>query len=126
VLVGLEAYVKTRRKGKKMIQKLVYRRDKLLSPVEVAEKEEAERDKTESAAREKRFLEQKEQEELERKQSMGTAERLKDKLHITHTNSLHKPVAAGETKKWEKDPDVQHPGPGPENAIAPTGKRDEA
>lgn len=120
VLVGLEAYVKTRRKGKKMIQKLMYHRDKLLSPEEVAEKEEAERDKSESAAKEKRVLEKEEEE----RKNAGTKALLMDKLHITH--SRHEKVKpTGETKSWEKDPDVQHPGPGPENAIAPNGRRDD-
>jgi len=49
VLVGLEAYVKTRRRGKNLVKKLIHSRDKLLSPDEVAKREELERDKTESA-----------------------------------------------------------------------------
>lgn len=49
VLVGLEAYVKTRRRGKKLVKKLIHGRDKLLSPDEVAKKEEEDRDKSESA-----------------------------------------------------------------------------
>jgi hypothetical protein len=39
MLVGLEAYVRARRRGKKMIQKLVHHRDKILSPEELAERE---------------------------------------------------------------------------------------
>jgi hypothetical protein len=49
VLVGLEAYVKTRRRGKKIVRKFVHSRDKILSPEEVAKKEELDRDKSESA-----------------------------------------------------------------------------
>lgn len=62
VLVGLEAYVKTRRKGKDAVHKATLHRDKILDPAEVARREEAERDKSESAAKERRFL-QKEEEE---------------------------------------------------------------
>lgn len=51
VLVGLEAYVKTRRRGKNIIKKLIHGRDKLLSPEEVAKREELDRDKSESAVR---------------------------------------------------------------------------
>lgn len=57
VLVGLEAYVKTRRRGKMVLGKLVYGRDKILSPEEVRRREEEERDKSESAERERRVLE---------------------------------------------------------------------
>jgi hypothetical protein len=121
VLVGLEAYVKTRRRGKKMLQKLMYHRDKVLSPVELAEKEEAERDKSESAAKEQRFLELKEKREEEAHEAESTAAKIKDKLHITPRTTFERET--GETKQWEKDPDVQHPGPGPENAIAPEGTR---
>lgn len=53
VLVGLEAYVKSRRKGKMMIQKLIHHRDKIISPSELARRHEEERDKSESAERER-------------------------------------------------------------------------
>ena len=120
VLVGLEAYVKTRRRGKQLFQKLLYHRDKLLSPVEVAEKEEAERDKSESAAKEKKFLEEKEAQ----REAESTTTKLKEKLHITHTNTEAREHPTGETKSWEKDPDIQKAGTGPENAIAPEGNRE--
>lgn len=57
VLVGLEAYVKTRKRGKKLVQQLIHHRDKILSPEEVARREEEERDKSQSAEKERRFLE---------------------------------------------------------------------
>ena len=82
ILVGLEAYVKVRRRSKKMIQKLVHHRDKILSPQEVAEREDAERDKSESAERERRFLQLKEKAEKEdREQNRGDL-RLREKLRI--------------------------------------------
>ena len=121
VLVGLEAYVKTRRRGKQLFQKFIYHRDKLLSPVEAAEKEEAERDKSESAAKEKKFLEERERE----REAESTTTKVMEKLHISHTNTLEREYPMGETKSWEKDPDIQKAGTGPENAIAPEGKRDE-
>ncbi|KAK8009032.1 IQ calmodulin-binding motif protein [Apiospora marii] len=73
VLVGLEAYVKTRRKGKDAVHKATLRRDKILDPAEVARREEAERDKSESAAKERRFLEREEEEKRrgERRNSGG-------------------------------------------------------
>ncbi|OAF58271.1 hypothetical protein VC83_06420 [Pseudogymnoascus destructans] len=57
VLVGLEAYVKTRRRGKRVVGKLLHGRGKILSPDEVRKREEEERDKSESAERERRVLE---------------------------------------------------------------------
>lgn len=64
VLVGLEAYIKTRRKGKNLESKLLHHRDKILDPEEVARREEEARDKSESAEKERKFLEeQREQEE---------------------------------------------------------------
>ena len=116
VLVGLEAYVKTRRRGKRMLQKLLYHRDKVLSPVELAEKEEAEREKSQSAEKEKKFLEEKAQREQAARDAASTADRLKDKLHIAPLPTAEELHPTGETKYWEKDPDVQHPGTGPENA----------
>lgn len=122
VLVGLEAYVKTRRKGKSLLKKMMYHRDKLLSPEEVKEKEEAERDKSESAAKEKRVLEM---EEKERKEEMGKGRALLEKLHLNRGGKEGKGERreVGETKSWERDPDVQKAGQGPENAIAPEGTR---
>jgi hypothetical protein len=127
VLVGLEAYVKTRRKGKKLVQKLIHHRDKILSPEEVAKREEEERDKSQSAEKERRFLEM--QAKADEEDKDGANIKLLEKLRIKTTNSEdngdHKIGGAeGETKKYEKDPDIQAPGPGPENAIAPEGTRD--
>ena len=128
VLVGLEAYVKSRRRGKKLLQVLIHGRDKLLSGQELAEREEADRDKSESAAREQRILELKGQAEEEDRGQSRADSRLMDKLRIKtkpHGNSTAQTSSgAGETKEVEKDPDVQAPGPGPENAIAPEGTRD--
>ncbi|KAM4067259.1 hypothetical protein HRG_001240 [Hirsutella rhossiliensis] len=59
VLVGLETYTKTRRKGKDFVDKLIRRRDKMLSPEQVRRREEEQRDKSESAEKERRFLEKK-------------------------------------------------------------------
>lgn len=75
VLVGLEAYVKTRRRGKRVLGKLVYGRDKILSPEEVRRREE-ERDKSESAERERRVL------ELQREGEGGKEGGLLRRLHI--------------------------------------------
>jgi hypothetical protein len=56
VLVGLEMYLKTRRKGKKFVQKVAHRKDKLIDPDEVRRREVADMDKSESAKREMEVL----------------------------------------------------------------------
>lgn len=129
VLVGLEAYVKSRRRGKKLVQKLIHGRDKILSPEEVAKREEEQRDKSESAAREQRFLEMKAQAEREDKEHSANI-KLLNKLRVRSRTSPHEgetrlegPV--GEKKATEKAADMEAPGAGPESAIAPEGTRSE-
>lgn len=129
ILVGLEAYVKARRRGKKIVKQLTHGRDRLLSPEELAKREEEERDKSESAERERRFLELKQQAEDEDREANKANIKLLHKLYIRprtpkHEDTIEEHRPKGETKEEEKDPDIQAPGPGPENAIAPKGTRD--
>ncbi|PHH88182.1 hypothetical protein CDD83_7872 [Cordyceps sp. RAO-2017] len=56
VLVGLETYSKTRRKGRDLVDRLVRRRDKMMAPDDFRRREEEQRDKSESAEKERRFL----------------------------------------------------------------------
>lgn len=130
VLVGLEAYVKSRKRGKKLVQKLIHGRDKLLSPDEIARREEEERDKSESAAREQRFLELKEQAEREDKEQIANI-KLLNKLRIKSRTEPREGETRlegppGEKKQMEKAVDLEAPGTGPESAIAPEGTRSEA
>lgn len=57
VLVGLEVYVRTRQKSKRFVQKLIHGKDKIVAPDEVAKRREAEKDNSQSAAREREVLE---------------------------------------------------------------------
>jgi hypothetical protein len=128
VLVGLEAYVKTRRKGKKLVQKLIHHRDKILSPEEAAKREEEERDKSQSAEKERIFLEMQAKADEEGELNRANA-KLLEKLRIKTTSPRHEGeneegVAQGEMREQEKNLDIQAPGTGPENAIAPEGTRD--
>ncbi|CZT09453.1 uncharacterized protein RAG0_14217 [Rhynchosporium agropyri] len=121
VLLGLEAYVKTRRRGKRFIKKLVHGKDKIMSPEELAKREEAARDKSESAAKEARFLEMT-REAAERDKDNHNA-RILEKLHLSKS---HAPMHGSEvSRQKETDSDVQISGTGPENAIAPEGRRNE-
>ena len=121
VLVGLEAYVKTRKRGKKLVEKLIHHRDKILSPEEVARREEEERDKSQSAERERRFLEMQAKVDEEERESNRANIKLLEKLRVKPTNPRHE-GDEGAIKEQAKPPGV--PGPGPENAIAPEGARD--
>ncbi|CAM1504673.1 Fc.00g022640.m01.CDS01 [Cosmosporella sp. VM-42] len=78
VLVGLEAYVKTRRKGKDLVRKILHGKDKLVDPEEVKRKEEEQRDKSQSAEKERKFIQKEEKERDENRTSM----RVKQKLGI--------------------------------------------
>ena len=130
VLVGLEAYARSRKRGKKFVQKLIHGRDKLLSLDEVARREEEERGESESAAREQRFRELKEQAEREDKEQNANI-KLLNKLRIRSKTEPHEgetrlegPV--GVKKESEKAVDLEAPGTGPESVITSEGSRSEA
>lgn len=85
VLVGLEAYVKTRRKGKDLVGKLVHHRDKIIAPEELKQREEDAKDTSQSAEREREVLEQEKQEQEERDIETSTAAHAMHKLKIAAT-----------------------------------------
>ncbi|GJN79781.1 hypothetical protein PLIIFM63780_003300 [Purpureocillium lilacinum] len=89
VLVGLETYVKTRRKGKDFLDKLVRRRDKMVAPDEFRRRQEEEKDKSESAEKERRVLEQQRREEEAARAEASTGDRVVEKLKSipTHVRS---------------------------------------
>lgn len=73
VLVGLEAYVKTKKKGKEAMQKITHQKQKLLDPEEAKKVEEAKFDTSQSAAKERKVLEkEKEKEEVRRVENKAT------------------------------------------------------
>lgn len=78
VLVGLEAYMATTRKGKEAVEKVLHRRDRILDPEEFARREEEARDKSKSAALERRALEREERE----REAGGARMRVMQKLRI--------------------------------------------
>ncbi len=82
VLVGLEVYVKTRRKGKDMVKKLLHGKDKILAPEETRRREEEEKDKSESAKKEREYLEKKRREEEMAREENSAGVHLMQKLKI--------------------------------------------
>ncbi|KAL4729183.1 hypothetical protein ACLX1H_003594 [Fusarium chlamydosporum] len=65
VLIGLESYMKTKRKGKDLAQRVGHRKDKIVAPEEAARREEDAKDKSESAAKEREVLRREEEEKQE-------------------------------------------------------------
>lgn len=78
VLVGLEAYVKTRKKGKDILKRMTHRKDRIIAPEELRRKEEEEQDKSQSAAKERKVLED---EEAKREENSAHV-KVMQKLHI--------------------------------------------
>jgi len=78
VLVGLEMYLKTRRKGKKFVRKATRRKDKLIDSDEFRRREVAEMDKSESAKRERVVLAEEEREE----DAAKVTNRMLRKMHL--------------------------------------------
>lgn len=124
VLIGMEAYVKTRRRGQKIVKTLLHGRDILLTHDELKKREEEELDRSETAGRERRLQEIQEDEDA-REENKANIKLLK-KLHIRPTTPKH--AVNGTAKeaieeRHEKE-DVVAPGKGPENAIPPGGTRE--
>jgi hypothetical protein len=87
VLVGLETYMRTRKKGRKMVEKLTAKKERIVAPEEVAKREEEERDKSESAAREREVLEEEarraeeqQRREEEERRAAATRARVSEKM----------------------------------------------
>lgn len=90
----------------------------MLNPGELTKREEEEKDKSESAEKERRYIDRKAKEEREEKENSHLMGKLKLKEAFTRPEER-----AAETKEIQKDPDIQRAGTGPENAIAPEGTR---
>ncbi|KAG6228403.1 hypothetical protein E4U26_001019 [Claviceps purpurea] len=89
ILVGLETYLKTRRKGKEWMGKLVRSKDKVLAPEEVKKKDEAQLDKSKSAATERCVVEREKEEESRRKSELGVGERVVEKMRRLSVRDRH-------------------------------------
>ncbi|KAG5918804.1 hypothetical protein E4U61_001453 [Claviceps capensis] len=89
ILVGLETYLKTRRKGKEWMGKLVRSKDKVLAPEEVKKKDEAQLDKSKSAATERYVVEREKEEESRRKSELGVGGRVVEKIRRLSVRDRH-------------------------------------
>jgi hypothetical protein len=118
VLVGLEAYVKIRKKLKHGVGHATHEKDKVLHPEEVQKKQEEEKDKSESAEKERKVIdsEQRKQEEAKKRESIGS--KLMRKMRIRSPSQ-------SDEKKSKQTPrtPLSLPGEDVESGIAPEGQR---
>jgi hypothetical protein len=123
ILVGLEAYVKTKRRGKKIVKALLHSRDMLLTHDELKKREEEELERAEAAGRERRLEEIQEDEDAREENAANV--KLLNKLHIRHTVPKHavNGTAKEAIEERPEEEDVIAPGKEPENAIPPEGTR---
>ncbi|PQE22590.1 IQ calmodulin-binding motif protein [Rutstroemia sp. NJR-2017a BVV2] len=140
VLVGLEAYVKGRRRGKKILGKLGRRKERLVKGKATVREEEARMDMSESARRERKVLEEererREEERLVRRvvggskgRIMGLLERGEDREREREKEREKERemegkdrvgmLDMGKGKEKEKDTGAE----GPEAATPPEGNR---
>jgi hypothetical protein len=77
ILVGLETYVNTRKKGKRMFEKMVHHKDKIVAPEEVQRREEEAKDMSKSAQREREVIQKEEAEREDNRAAAKMMEKLK-------------------------------------------------
>lgn len=77
VLVGLEVYVNTRKKSKKLIQDMMHRKDKVVAPEVAQQREEEAKDTSQSAQREREVVQEEEAEKHENKAAVKVMRKLK-------------------------------------------------
>ncbi|TRX94944.1 hypothetical protein FHL15_004029 [Xylaria flabelliformis] len=82
VLVGLEMYVKTRRKGKEALKRLSLKKTKVFSPEEAKRMEEEAWDNSQSAAKERRVLGKERQLEEKKREENKASVKILQKLGI--------------------------------------------
>jgi hypothetical protein len=118
VLVGLEAYVKTRRKVKHGVQHASNAETKIVHPEEYKRRKEEEQDKSESAEKERRLLAARaEKQEAERKERSAWRRMWRKLRH----GSISRDESDAATPKKKT---LSRSGQDVESAIPPAGKRD--
>jgi hypothetical protein len=122
VLVGLESYVRTRRRVKTAEKMVIREKDKVLHPEKIKEEEEATRDKSQSAEKERLWLAQQREaaereareQEAARRQS-GTFSRLIFKIKNRKDSTAHSSSDKGIADDHRREKRVL--GTGPEDSI---------
>jgi hypothetical protein len=124
VLVGLEAYVKTRKKIKHGAQHVKEAETKVVHPAEYEQKVEEQRDKSKSAQRERELLAQKQEKaEAEKKQS-SLGRRIWKRLSRGGSEKGDLTPKERDGVKEKKKKWLSKTGQDVEDGIAPEGQRD--
>ena len=123
VLVGLEAYVKTRRKLKSGAQHVVDAETRVLHPEEHKKKKEEEKDKSESAEKERQLLAAKAEKEEAARKDNSWRRKLWKKIRpgspsASSANKLE------EAKEKRRKKTLSKAGEDVESGISPAGHRD--
>ena len=116
VLVGLEVYVKTRRKVKHGVQHASNAETMVMHPEQYRRQKEEEKDKSKSAEKERRILAAKAAKEEEERKQKSWKRRLWTKIRRQGTTL---------TKERDRKKTLSQPGQDVESGIPPAGKRDE-
>jgi hypothetical protein len=125
-LVGLEMYVKTRRKIKHGVEHVKEAETKVMHPEEYKRKMEEQRDKSKSAERERQILAYKAaKEEAERKEQSWRRRVWKRLGHVGHEKDELKMKQRDDAKEHKRNKWLSKPGQDVESAIPPDGRRDE-
>jgi uncharacterized membrane protein YgaE (UPF0421/DUF939 family) len=121
VLVGLEAYVKTRRKFKHGVQHVVEAETKVMHPEEHEKKMEEEKDKSKSAQRERELLAANAEKAEAVKKENSWHRKILRKMRMGSVSSKNGLRGAKEQKHQKT---LSKPGEDIESGIPPSGTRD--
>jgi hypothetical protein len=125
ILVGLEMYVRTRKKFKHGIQHAEEKEKKIIHPEEAKKQEEAQKDKSKSAERERQLLEQQRRKEEEAKQRNSFPYRIMNRIKSRTSSSSVKGRKLTQTPQETLDStalrSAKHEDV--ESGIPPEGKR---
>lgn len=123
VLVGLEAYVRTRKKVKHGIEHVHHGKEKVLHPEEAKKRDEEAIDKSKSAQREREVVRQQMEEREKTKRKMSLTERLKHKIGLHKMDAKPQPAMSENQILTEPNARPQKDDQDMESAIPPTGSR---
>lgn len=98
VLVGLEAYARTRKKGKDLLERATHKKDKVVHPEVAQRREEAARDNSQSAKKEKLFLEKQAGEAGKPRDGATAAMKVMQKLSVSPDVPEGEGVTMGDSK----------------------------
>lgn len=121
VLVGLEAYVKTRRKLKHGVQHVADAETKIMHPEEHKKKMEEEKDKSKSAEKERQLLAANAEKEEAARRENSWRRKLWRKIR---SSSISSKVELKEIKEQKRKKILSRSGQDVESAIPPAGHRD--